>query len=541
MGIPISIIGVYPQNEFIKRKNLFTALQTVFPIGFRNFKKENASEYYAGIFFSSDRITDDLTQKPSLHVLTANRQGESDSACFIKFTDNKFLDSRLRNKKLNDHDYVTSKPLIQEKNDAVLATVNDEPFWVKRRINSVQIDIVSSPMDELESGESLRTYTYRSGIFPLISLVHFLRKVTGEQEYITPRIRASFIIDDVNIRTSSYGAVKFNELVKLAEQHNFHVSLALIPIDLRRTSKSSVSLLREKSKFISMAIHGNNHTSREMTKDYPDDEEYRIVDQILDRVSAFEKKTGLRMSRVLIPPHGNIKPKMLGALDSFEFDAVCVSSQFPYLKDLPKDMVIPEKPEIMEWYPSDCISGMHIIPRRFPPLSKGEILLAAYLNHPIIVRYHPKQLVRGYDNLLRKARYINSLGEVAWTSLSEIAGSNYYYRMDGNTLRLRTFSNMIKADVPSGTQNIIIETAVINGLSEQKIIMVNGRSHRLLKTSFGYESEPIPAELTGRSTFTVGFNVKSDSRRIVPLRFHVLPYVRRFVTEMVDRSYPWFH
>jgi hypothetical protein len=77
-----------------------------------------------------------------------------------------------------------------------------------------------------------------------------------------PSRHAAFLVDDPNLRWRTHGHVNFNDVAEHAARHCYHISFATIPLDLRFVDVRVVNLFRASSAYVSLTMHGNNHTRR---------------------------------------------------------------------------------------------------------------------------------------------------------------------------------------------------------------------------------------------------------------------------------------
>ena len=84
-----------------------------------------------------------------------------------------------------------------------------------------------------------------------------------------------------------------------------------------------------------------------------------------------------------------------------------------------------EKP-VAGWELAELVSGgMPVIRREGLSVSREDLILRAFLGQPLVLYGHHDDLSEGPDFLATLANEINRLGEVRWTSLGEIARTNF--------------------------------------------------------------------------------------------------------------------
>ena len=76
--------------------------------------------------------------------------------------------------------------------------------------------------------------------------------------------------------------------------------------------------------------------------------------------------------------------------------------------------------------------------------AKNTILLAAYLQQPIILVGHHGDLKDGVGLLDELADFINGLGKVDWLDMAAMAQINYRWRLEGGVLRVQPLGSRVK-------------------------------------------------------------------------------------------------
>ena len=111
------------------------------------------------------------------------------------------------------------------------------------------------------------------------------------------------------------------------------------------------------------------------------------------------------------------------------------------------------------YLPSELIRGCPVLPRwRLSSQANNTILLAAYLRQPIILVGHHRDLRDGIELLGQLARFINSLGAVRWSNLNDLSRSNYQWRMEGVTCKLKPLGRRIFFPLPKQAAQLIVES-----------------------------------------------------------------------------------
>ena len=164
---------------------------------------------------------------------------------------------------------------------------------------------------ELAVGETLRNRLRPGAILPLLPLTSFLLRVAEASGLKRAPLRAAFLIDDPNLHRVRYGYLNFAELAARATTEGWHIAFATIPLDAWLVDRRAVRLFMSSKSQLSLLIHGNNHVKRELARLTTDEQALREMGQALIRIRGFERRTGLAVSRVMAPPHGDYTPTRL--------------------------------------------------------------------------------------------------------------------------------------------------------------------------------------------------------------------------------------
>ncbi len=281
--------------------------------------------------------------------------------------------------------------------------------------------------DELAEGEALRERLRPARNKALLALARFLAELTAHRRPAPPPLHAAFVIDDPNLRRPHYGHIDYAELLRHARAHGYYVSIAMVPLDGRLAHRDGAAtrLFREGQKHLSLCIHGNDHDGPELGRPSSDADALALVAQALRRTTAFERRTGLTVDRVMVPPHERLSEPVARALHACGFDAVCTTRPYPWVADTPERHWLARPPEagpLAAWHPVDRVAGgLPVLLRAELGHPREDLALRAFLGQPLILYGHHDLLAGGPDALAEAAAQINRLGDVRWCSLGEIA------------------------------------------------------------------------------------------------------------------------
>jgi hypothetical protein len=437
-------VGVAPGAELRARPRLFGALAGVLPVRFRAVDGAHEAGEAPLIVFAAG---DGVEARGRCLVFAGGTVGPPCDQ-LVRLGESGRLDARLRGRSLRDTAAGEGR-LEPDAGDEVLASVDGRPVWLQRTAEGRIVDVALHAPTELAENEVLRDRLDPGNAVGLLPLVHFLREVCASAGWRTPPTRAAFVVDDPNLHRPSYGHLRYSDLVEHSRRHGHHTAIATVPLDGWYAHRGTVRLFHEQPEALSLCVHGNDHRLHELGRPSTLDEARGILRQALRRTVAFEARTGLPVSRVMVPPYEACSPASMQAIAEVGFEAVSTTRPAPWLPLGP-----PNSPYVTEgssatagWSMAELTAGglPVLIRRRFDELD--EIVLRSYLDQPVILYGHVADLAGGLEPLAAAAAVINSLPSVEWRSLGEIAAGNFEWRRVGDELEVRPFARRIRIQV----------------------------------------------------------------------------------------------
>ena len=341
-------------------------------------------------------------------------------------------------------------PLTSAPSDEILALGDGRPVWVLRPAVAASAYVTSVLPEELKPDESLRDLFCPRRFFSLLPLLDFVHRLLRARGWEQPPLRAAFMFDDPNLHWRSYGYIDFDRIARHAVQHGYHVASAMVPRDMWYAHRAAADIFRKNDRTLSLLVHGNNHVRQELGRDMPASKAVALARQAMRRTDAFERRTGIPVSRVMAAPHGTCSEQMLSALLAARFEAICIGGAQPWLDEALSGSG-------RRWHPADVVRGLPVIPRIHFDDPPEDVVFRAYLRQPLVVYGHHNDLARGFELLEDWSARINDLGEVQWVALERISRGNLSRRREGRALRLRLFTRRAHVDVPDGVDELVIE------------------------------------------------------------------------------------
>jgi hypothetical protein len=371
----------------------------------------------------------------------------------VCFTDDPDVPFPFRGKMVKGKVAGAVRDLTAKGDEKVLATVQSKPVWTLARHGKSTHFRSGFPLPKVSPDQSLRDVLNGERFFELLPLLHFLHVVTGRNSYQGLPLRACFMIDDPNLHRPSYGFVNFREMAERAARENYHVSFATVPLDAWFAHREVANLFRQNSKQLSLLIHGNNHTHKELAGDYTQEQRTFLLTQAVARAKRLEQKGSVAVSRVMAPPHGACSDDMLHELPRCGFESATISHGS--LRSFNRGKAWTRN---VGYEPCEWIRGCPVLPRwGFGGNCRNTVLLAAFLKQPIILMGHHQDLRDGLEVLDELGRLVNGLGPVMWSNMTEISRANYLWRQVDGTLRVKIFGRKVTVPCPAGSTNLVLE------------------------------------------------------------------------------------
>lgn len=286
-----------------------------------------------------------------------------------------------------------------------------------------------------------------------LPLWQFLREVTEGQRHVKPPLRAAFIIDDPNLHWPRYGFADYREIAAAAERDRYHVAFATIPLDAWWVHRATAEIFRQRQRELSLLVHGNNHAAQELAQERTPQDCGALLKQAHARITQLETQSGLQVSRVMIPPHGACSSRMLAQLPRQGFEAACISAGSLRAHNAGQPWT-----RSLGFASSERVEGCPVLPRwAFSGTTDMQLLTAAYLGQPLVLRGHHQDLRDGLEILGSFAGAINALGDVRWCNLGEMSRMNYRQRIDGSVMHIQPMGLRVDISVPEGVSELCIE------------------------------------------------------------------------------------
>jgi hypothetical protein len=533
-GIRTRTVAVIPARAAERYPELWRALEEAYPVRFVHRRAGDLTPADAAIVFPGDRAPERFHGPClELHAEPPHRPG---ATLQVELCTSDALDRPLRGQTLAEHDRGAPVPLGGVDGWQVLATAEGSPIWARRAAAAEGERVAAAAVPrELGEREYLRDHLTAGRFWSLLPLVQFMRRVTGDAPPRSAPLQACIVIDDPNVHRPAYGYVNFPDLAEDARNCGYHVAVATIPLDLLAPGHRAAGVFRESGSHLSLAVHGNDHVHRELDRPRNADEADRIVRSATERVARFERRVGIRVERVMCPPHGACGAHMLRTLFRHGFLGLAASRPFPW------DSFSDHRHwRLGGWLPAQLTGGgLPVLPRHPINRSLDDLVFRAYLGQPLIVYCHHGDLRDGLDPLREMAAKAAELGDVRWSSLASITRRNAVSDERDGVAAVTLHSRDVR--IPGLRPPVVrIDVPRVAGGGDVLHLVVNGVSVEAPADRSGAYSVTTAVRPDGRGLH-VRIAAPAGGRRPVSRTDWLprpWPIVRRVLTESRDRALP---
>ena len=366
-------MAIVPAGARGRLRELLRALEEAFPV---RFVDEARPDVHAVVVLPGG-MRPDISGIPCL-VLTGADEEAPGAEFDVRMSRFAGLHRALRGQRLTERGRRAPVSAPVADGAEVLAVAAGRPAWV-REANGTEV--ASADPVELGPAEFLRDHLTAGRFWSLLPLVELLRRICADRSRAPAPVRACFVIDDPNLRFSSYGYLSYPALARDARDQGYHVAIATIPLDLLLPGRRAAAVFRENPGQLSLVVHGNDHVHGELGRRRGPEGADRLARAALARVGRFERRAGVRVERVMCPPHGACSAETLAALFRQGFRCLAASRPFPW-----DGFTDHGSWRLGGWLPAQLAGGgMPVIPRYPLSGSLDVIVFRALLGVPIVL------------------------------------------------------------------------------------------------------------------------------------------------------------
>lgn len=426
---------------------------------------------------------------------------------------------------LNDHVLCTcgSDSAVQQ-----LISIGGRPFMAAVRLEGAEILFVASE-DVADLNAEVGDAPMAEYFSRLVPHVMALRYAAGDECWRPGKAYASIIIDDPLLR-KSYGFLNFEFLLHLADEYNFHATIAFIPHNFRRSSSRITRMFQENAERLSICFHGNDHTEAEFAST-----DMALLNTLIKvaehRMILHNQITGLPCDRVMVFPQGNFSIEAMKVLKFHNFYAAV--NTVPHPAEEPVRLTIGElaQPAVLRY------GGFPLFLRKpIRHTQSHDIAFNLFFGRPVLIVEH-HELFQHPESLVEIAARINSASsEIHWSNLATVVGNSTLTRAapDG-THHVRGYSGMVLVSNSSRFfKRYSIEWShSCNGDSIEQVL-VDGKPSCDFEIVDGWLRTPVELAPGSLRTFSLVRRNAHATFSNLGLRRNAQAFIRRRLSEVRD-------
>ncbi|MFN0129752.1 MAG: hypothetical protein ACKV19_24060 [Verrucomicrobiales bacterium] len=253
----------------------------------------------------------------------------------------------------------------------------------------------------------------------------FLRAACGDRCWHNPVPGAGLVIDDPLLQPR-YGLLDFERLLASARAHHYHVTLAFIPWNGRRTEKQRAQWFLDHADYFSICAHGCDHTHNEFNSDDYDDLIQRNHTAHA-RMTAHAERTGIPCESLMVCPQEQYSLTGIRAFaDSRQFlalvNAGCIPRRLPEAVVTGADVLRPAQ---------DAFFGFPVFKRHYWK-DMSAFAMAVFLGKPTILVEHHEFFADGPGPVESFVERLRAMApQVTWGPLENVVTRTHWRRVTG--------------------------------------------------------------------------------------------------------------
>ena len=520
-------VAVAPAAEYEVRRGLFDMFGSKLDISFEPHKPGEYEGLQALIALSgaADAARGASECGISCYEVNGSQPIPFAAQSAITFTSSATVQPAFRNKTLADSSLVSFSRVPDS--FECLANVGGQPVWAMEQHDSYEHHHVGVDVPRFRQGEFFHSYFREARWFSMVPLLHFFRGLLGPDGWPAPEPRASFIIDDPNLHHRSYGYIDFEKLANHAAAHNYHATIATVPLDAWYFDRKVADLFQIHRKHISLMMHGVNHVANELARSYEEQDALSLLATGLRRIADLESRSGVAVARIMAAPHGAFVEFIADLMLRLGYESACVSIG-SLLRWNPQKVWSPD----LGFSLAQSLGSLPIFHRT--GISETEIRLSAFLGHPIIVATHHQDCVSNFARLESMAKIVNSIGSTQWMGIEDISRTNFLSKTQNGMVQIWPYSRHFR--IPLSAEFTSVQ--VCHSLYCEGFTIDLCSNHR---DGAEIAVPNVPARYRiSNNTMEIFFpsSNRVDYSQVASKSVGMWPVVRRLLTEARDRTQP---
>jgi hypothetical protein len=522
-------VAVAPATEYELRRRLFDMLRSQLGI---SFEPHTPGDYEGvqgliALTGAAEAARDASLRNVSCYQVIFSQPIPVAAPSGITFTSSEAVHRAFRGKTLADSSLINFSGVSDSFES--LAKVGEQTIWAVEQQGHQEHHRVGVDVPVFTEKDFFHNHFRERCWFAMVPLLHFLRRLLGPDGWRASEPRASFIIDDPNLHHRSYGYIDFEKLANHAAAHNYHATIATVPLDAWYFDRKAVDLFQTHKQHISLMMHGVNHVADELARSYDEQDAWSLLATGLRRIADLESRSGLAVARIMAAPHGAFAEFLADLMVRLGYEGACVSVG-----------------SLLRWnreklWPADLGFSMAqpLGSLGFPVfhrigLSETDVRLSAFLGNPVIVTLHHQDCVSNFARLESMANTVNSIDSVRWMGIEEISETNFASKKQNEALRIWPYSRRLAVPLSSEITEVeICPSPYCGGFT------INLQNHHRDGTETVVHNVPARHRISN-NRLEIFFPPSNavDYSQVESRGVSLWPIVRRILTEARDRTQP---
>jgi hypothetical protein len=522
-------VAVAPATEYELRRRLFDMLSSQLEISFDPHTPGDHAGLQGLIALSgaAEAAREASLRNVSCYEVILSQPNSVATQSAITFASSAAVHRAFRGKTLADSSLINFSPVSNSFES--LAKVGEQTIWGVEQQGDQEHHRVGVDIPVFTERDFFHNHFRNLRWFAMVPLLHFFRRLLGPDGWPAPEPRASFIIDDPNLHHRSYGYIDFEKLANHAAAHNYHATIATVPLDAWYFDRKVVDLFQTHKKHISLMMHGVNHVADELARSYKEQDALSLLATGLRRIADLESRSGVAVARIMAAPHGAFAEFIADLMVRLGYEAACVSIG-SLLRWNPQKL----------WPPNLGFSMAQPLGNLgFPVfhrigLSETDVRLSAFLGHPVIVATHHQDCVSNFARLESMTNTVNSIDSVRWMGIEEISKTNFVSKMQNETLHIWPYSRRLVVPLSAEITEVeVCRSPYCGGFT------IDLHNHRQDGTEAAVHNIPARYRISN-NTLEIFFPPSNavDYNQVESKSVGMWPIVRRLLTEARDRTQP---
>ena len=340
---------------------------------------------------------------------------------------------------------------------------------------------------------------------------------------------ACLIVDDPPLKPR-YGFLKYQDALRLMDEHNFATTVAFIPWNWSRTDARTVRLFQEHPERLSLCVHGCDHTAKEFAEQSLALLNTRIS-VACQRMRLFGGRTQLRYDDVMLYPQGAFSASAARALKLNGFVASANTEVRPVHVDENRTTVGDVLSLAIMKYAS-----FPMFTRRYLAHGVENFAFDGLLGKPCFIAAHHDDFAGDAGVLLQVIAKLNALNwKLRWRSLGDAITHSYRVSgREGGRDSVEMYGSHLIYKNERGSPSAVTFTREEGDFESVKAVTVNGTAVDYLHHRGALQFEALVAPNAAADVRVLYFGSPNMPNCKDGLNYRAKAVIRRYLSEFRD-------